>query len=528
MAADLVIRGADVHTPSGFIPADVVVIDGRVDGLVSRGATVADAETVYGDGCWLTPGFIDLHAHSALRSFDEPQMAAKVSQGFTTQLICPDGLGPAPVDDAHVAARRDYLAGLEPSSLVAWSWRSFDQYLSVLDASAPATDLISCVPHSAIRQVVMGDGDRDATGEELRQMQALTDASLAAGGAAVSFGMIYAPGMYGRGRELRALASVAAKYGVPLVPHVRNEAGESLAAMSEFIDACRETGARLHISHLKLIGNEDLLDQLLGLLEAAATQIDLTVDRYPYGAGSTLLTALLPPWAMAGGPEAALARVRDRAARRELAADMRHGLPGWENLYGSCGAENVTITQATGLDEVVGHTVAEAAEMLKCEPADAVVEICARTSLDAAMIDHYSTERVVHEIYRRSGSLLGSDGVFNPSPHPRLYGSTGRFLGRFAIRGGLASATDAIERMSGRSAALLGLSDRGHIAAGQRADLVLLNPHEFIDTATFTNPCSYTAGVYGVWVAGQQVWTGQASTAARPGRVIRIGKENLA
>ena len=107
MAADLVIRGADVHTPSGFIPADVVVIDGRVDGLVSRGATVADAETVYGDGCWLTPGFIDLHAHSALRSFDEPQMAAKVSQGFTTQLICPDGLGPAPVDDAQVAARRD-------------------------------------------------------------------------------------------------------------------------------------------------------------------------------------------------------------------------------------------------------------------------------------------------------------------------------------------------------------------------------------------------------------------------------------
>ncbi|GAA2183951.1 D-aminoacylase [Brooklawnia cerclae] len=527
MSADLVIRNAEVFTPEGFVGADLVVADGRIADLVPRGAPVDDAEQVEASGAWVTPGFIDLHAHCALRAFDEPTMAAKLSQGFTTQLICPDGLGPAPVDDAHLTARRSYLAGLEPAESPRWGWRGFDEYLSDLDACHPASDMAACVPHSAVRQVVMGDDDRAPTAEELVRMQELADRSLAGGGRAISFGMIYAPGLYARQPELQAMAQVAAKWGVPLVPHVRNEASECLAAMTEFIDACRATGAQLHVSHLKLIGNAHLLEPLLALLAGAAGQIPLTVDQYPYGAGSTVLSALLPPWANDGGPSAALARCRDRDDRRRMATDMHKGLAGWENIFGSCGAENITITQAVGAPEFEAQTLAEAADRLGTDPALAVMDILDRTGLDSAMIDHYASEDVVAAIYRESGSLLGSDGVFNPSPHPRLYGSTGRFLGRLAIRDGHVTPSEAIERMTQRSAEVLHLPDRGRIARGLRADLVVLDPAEFVDRATFADPCEFTAGVRGVWVAGQKVWDGTGSTGVTgptgnlPGRVVR-------
>lgn len=521
MPADLVIRGAEVVTPDGFVNADLVVADGRISDLVPPDAPVGDAEQFVAPGAWVTPGFIDLHAHCALRPFDEPEMAAKISQGFTTQLICPDGLGPAPVDDAHLGARRSYLAGLEPATTPPWGWRGFAEYLSDLEACHPASEIAACVPHSAIRQVVMGDDDRPPTGDELVRMQELADRCIAEGGRAISFGMIYAPGLYAKQAELQAMAEVAARRGVPLVPHVRNEGSECLAAMTEFIDACRATGAQLHISHLKLIGSAHLLEPLLTLLDAAAGDIALTVDQYPYGAGSTVLSALLPPWANDGGPSATLARCRDRGDRRRMAADMHRGLAGWENIFGSCGAENITITQAAGASEFEAGTLAEAADRLATDPALAVMDVLDRTGLDSAMIDHYASDEVVATIYRESGSLVGSDGVFNPSPHPRLYGTTGRFLGRFAIRDGQVSPAEAIARMTQRSADVLHLPDRGRIARGLRADLVVLDPAEFADRATFADPCEFTAGVRGVWVAGQKVWDGTGSTGNLPGRVLR-------
>ncbi|MHC3004995.1 N-acyl-D-amino-acid deacylase family protein [Gordonia metallireducens] len=520
------ISGALVIDEERVEQLDVDVADGKIVGL--RGHQHPDTtaarggfdQVVDGRGRVLVPGFIDLHAHSAIRLFSDPELAPKIASGFTTELLCPDGLGPAPVRADGIEDRRTYLAGLEPGA-APWDWTGLDSYLASVDAARPSTNIVTCVPHSAVREVVMGPAARRPSRQELDEIQQLVAEGLDAGARAVSFGLIYAPGLYAESDELVAVAEVAASYGVPVVPHIRNEASKILDSIGEFVSAAEKTGAPLHISHLKLIGNRDLLDQLMNLCTDAADKISLTFDQYPYGAGSTLLSALLPPHAFAEGSRGVLARVSDAVERRRMADEIRNGIDGWENILGSVGPDNVLIVQASGdRAEEIGKTVAQIADEQHCSPEDAVFDILVDTNLDAAMIDHYATEEVVTSIFGHPLAMVGSDAVFAPRPHPRLYGTSARVLGRYAHRDHLISVQDAVRRMTSRPADLLGLTDRGRIAEGLRADLVLLDLDEFVDTATYDDPCNLSPGVDTVFVGGVPTWRNGRHTGARTGHVL--------
>ncbi|MGO1948858.1 MAG: N-acyl-D-amino-acid deacylase family protein [Mycobacteriaceae bacterium] len=525
METSLLIRGADVVVGKRVDKLDVAVDDGRISAVGPDLPVSSSGEVIDALGHLLLPGFIDLHAHSALRVFDDPLLGPKVSQGFTTELICPDGLGPAPVSDQFSQDRQLYLHGLEPSKKAPWDWRNFSEYLRSVSEARPSTNMVSCVPHSAVREVVMGPANRPPDRHEIAEMKSLVTEAFEAGCRALSFGLIYAPGLYADTEELLQLAEIAANYDAPLVPHVRNESKEIVASMREFIDVARRSGAPLHISHLKLVGFPELLSDLLDVLTREADDIRLTVDQYPYGAGSTILSALLPPYANEDGPAGLLERLCDQSERDRMARDMAKGLPRWENLFGACGADNIVITQAAGdrsIDE--GKSVAQIAKERGVEPEFAVMDLLSDTGLDAAMIDHYSSEKVVREIFASSNSMVGSDGVFNPHPHPRLYGTAARVLGRYAIREKLISIPEAVDRLSVRPAALLGLGDRGVIEVGKRADLVLIDPTVFVDTATFDSPHQNPPGVDLVMVGGTPVWRNGAHTRARPGVVTREAK----
>ncbi|MGW1677347.1 N-acyl-D-amino-acid deacylase family protein [Saccharopolyspora sp. NPDC002376] len=520
MQAELLVTQAEVADETGVRTADVAVENGVITAVAPRLPVESAGQQVDGTGLLLMPGFIDLHAHSALRPFDDPLLAAKVSQGFTTELICPDGLGPAPLTDATRAGRERYLQGLEPSAAAHWEWRSTGEFLAALGEAHPSTNIVSCVPHSAVRECVMGSVDRKPDAREMAAMRDLVEASLAEGCRAVSFGMIYAPGLYADTEELIGIAEAAAKFGVPLVPHVRNEAAGVIDSIAEFVRVAELTGAALHVSHVKLVGVAHLLADLIDLLSSAQERIRLTFDQYPYGAGSTILSALLPPYAFDGGPEAMLERVRDGRQRDRMARDMHAGLANWENLFAACGPDNIVVTQAAApRDGDVGKTVAQIAEETGTDPAFAVLDLLADTGLDAAMIDHYSEEEVVKEIFVRSGALVGSDGVFNPHPHPRLYGTAPRVLGRFALREKLITVPEAVTRLSAGPARLLGLGDRGAIAEGRRADLVLIDPARYVDNATYDQPHRTPEGVELVTVGGTPVWSRGHHTGARPGVV---------
>jgi N-acyl-D-amino-acid deacylase len=484
----LVFRGAEVYPGDGPpFRADVGVADGRIAAVGPR----VEGDVVDAEGLMLCPGFVDLHAHSALEPFDDPLLTPKILQGFTTEVICPDGLAPAPVRDRE--ARRAYLRALEGDGPPKWTWTTFAEYLDALPATA--STLVPSAPHGAIREAC--DGDVEAMCRETRL-------AFEAGARMLSFGLVYIPGAFADTEELVAVARVAAELGAPLAPHVRNEGAGVLDAVREMIEVSERSGAPLHLSHLKSLAGEELLEPLLDLVDGAGA----TFDQYPYGAGATLLASLLPGWAQQGGAEATLARARDPEARRRIEADIADGLPGWENLLGTLGPENVV---------VAGRTIAERGG----DPVETVLDLLLESELAAPMIIHYAGEEAVRRVAAHRRQLVGSDGIFAAHPHPRLYGTAPRFLGRFCLREGLLPVEEAVARLTARAADLLGLADRGRIEVGKRADLVLLDPASYVDTATYDEPMQSPEGVAGVWVAGEAVVRDGAVTGARPAGVLR-------
>jgi N-acyl-D-amino-acid deacylase len=394
----------------------------------------------------LCPGFVDLHAHSALEPFRDPVLTPKILQGFTTEVICPDGLAPAPVRDRE--SRREYLRALEGDGPPRWTWTTFAEYLDALPATA--STLVPSAPHGAIREFC--EADVEARCGEVRL-------AFEAGARMLSFGLVYLPGVFAETEELVAMARVAAEFGAPLVPHVRNEGHGVIDAVREMIEVSQRSGAQLHVSHLKCLADESLLDPLLELVDSAGA----TFDQYPYGAGSTLLAGLLPPWAQEGGAEATLRRARSpetrrRDRRRRRARVARLGEPARHAWPGERGRRRPH------------HCRGEAAtRWRRCSTCSS------RPSSAHRMIIHYAGDDAVRKVAAHPRQLVGSDGIFGEHPHPRLYGTAPRFLGRFALRDGLIPVDEAVARLTARAADLLGLQDRGRIAVGKRADLVLLD-----------------------------------------------------
>jgi N-acyl-D-amino-acid deacylase len=497
----LVVRGATVYPGEGApFTADVGVADGTIAAVGGE----LSGEVVEAAGLWLCPGFVDVHAHTALRSFDDPLLTEVLSQGVTTQVICPDGLAPAPVAPERREERRDYLRALEGPGPEAWPWSTFAEYLDALDETRPAISLVPSIGHGAARDTVIGGERRPATAEELEEMRREVRDGFEAGATNLSFGLVYLPGAHADTDELVAVAEVAAEFGRPIVPHIRNEGEGLLEAVDEMLEVSRRSGASLHLSHLKSFADERLIEPLLERVEEAG----VSFDQYPYGAGCTLLASLLPAWAQEGGAAATLARMREPDTVARIAHDVEHGLDGWENLLATAGPDRILVD---------GVSIADRGG----EPVETVAELLLDSELGAQMVMHYASEDAVRTIAAQPQMLLGSDGIFGRHPHPRVAGSAARFLGRYAIRDGLVPPEEAVARLTARAADRFGLADRGRIEVGKRADLVLLDPTAYLDTATYEQPLLLAEGVVGVWVGGERAWADGAPTGARRGGVVR-------
>lgn len=528
---DITIRNGAIFDGCGSDAnvSDLVIHDGRIVSLSTPGPeakVVIDAR-----GKTVCPGFIDMHAHSGLRVFLAPELAPKIRQGITTEVIGVDGISPAPVSAAGLKNRQRYIAaidGIIPEPL--WRWRDFDQYLAALRAAGPSTNLLPLIPHGCVRDVVLGQADRRARPDELVYMARLVRQAFEAGAGGLSFGLNYYPGAYAGPEEIDALVALAAKYERVVMVHIRNEADGLLASVAEMVELSQKHGARVHISHLKIVGaaNRGLLSPLLDLLaESEGRGAAISFDQYPYYAGSTQLAYLLPPWVHEGGAGVTIKRLRSTAVRQRIREHIEAGLPGWENLYQACGPAGIFVSSLEGRKNqpCLGRSLHCIAAERGHDALEVAFDLLIDEELRVGMIDYYGDEATLTAIMASGLYTVGSDGIFGDGhAHPRLYGAFPRVLSKYVRQERILSMAEAIRAMTSRPAGVLGLTDRGRLAAGCRADVVVFDPERIQDRGTFEEPTVFPDGVEWVIVNGRVAVRPGAAQPARAGQVLAFGR----
>jgi N-acyl-D-amino-acid deacylase len=527
---DLLFRQAvvvDGTGAPGFV-ADVGIADGRFVALAPRLEGQA-AKTVQAEGLVLAPGFIDLHCHSDAYHLEEPVGEIKIRQGVTLEVVgnCGDSMAPLVPGRAQMAV--DHCLGGAGRFGQAIDWLGYDQYVARVGVARPVLNVAGLVGHGTVRVAAMGFDNRPPTSAELDTMTGLLDDALAGGAAGMSTGLYYAPGLFAATEEIVALAKVVARRGGYYATHMRNEAEGLLDALEETLAIGRGAGVPVHVSHLKAAGsrNWDKAEPAVATIEAARREgLDVTCDVYPYHFSSTTLQAVIPPWALEGGADGLVRRLSVAASRARIIAQIRDGLPGWENIYHNAGWEKIIISSvsAPALRHLQGQSIAQAASAAGTDPFEFAMDLLASERGAVSIIAGSMHEDNVARFLALPFAMIGSDGAPNRGwPHPRVYGTFPRVIRRFVRERRLFPLEEAIRKMTSASAARLGLGDRGHILAGRLADAVLFDPETISDTATFEDPRRHPVGVKAVVVDGRLVLEEGRMTGERPGRFRRPG-----
>ncbi|MFF9701061.1 amidohydrolase family protein [Streptomyces griseofuscus] len=535
---DLVVRDAEVVDGSGepSYRADVVVDGGRIVSIVKEAAAAGcqrprAIRELDAEGLVLSPGFIDMHAHSDLALLRDPDHSAKAAQGVTLEVIGQDGLSYAPVDERTLAQVRRAIAGWNGyGEDIDFDWRTVGEYLDRLDRGFEgrgiAVNAAYLIPQGTVRALVMGWEDRPASAGELRRMRELVAQGLAEGAVGLSSGLTYTPGMYADDAELTELCRVVASYGGYYCPHHRSYGAGALDAYAEMVALARAAHCPLHLAHATMnFGvNEGRADELTALLDRALEAgADITFDTYPYTPGCTTLAALLPSWASEGGPAAVLARLADPATaeriRRELevtGSDGCHGVPvAWETVEVSGVAD-------PALGAYTGRTVRELAAEGARSPWEVARRLLIEDRLGTTVLQHVGHEDNVRALMRHRAHTGGSDGILRGAkPHPRAYGTFPRYLGHYVRELGVLSLEECVARLTARPAARLRLPDRGLVREGYRADLVLFDPGTVAPGATFEAPRTPPTGIPYVLVDGRFVIEDGRRTDVLAGRSVR-------
>ncbi len=393
-------------------------------------------------------------------------------------------------------------------------------YLRLLEQVQPALNVAALVGHGKLRSWVMGYQARPATPAEIQAMCALLAESLQAGGWGLSSGLIYTPGKWATREELAALAAVVAKHQGIYVSHMRSESADLLQALEETIAIARATKVRVEVSHLKTAGPEawPLVDAALAQLrQARADGLEIAADRYPYVASCTDLDVVLPGWATADGKEAILARLRDPHTRQRLC----------QEIFTTRKPQMIVIA-GTSLRPCCGLPLLEVAAHLRLDPADAVLHLLDTDALQTSAFFLGMNEANMWRILAEPYVMLGTDASLQAPtgplsqnyPHPRAYGSFPRFL-RAALDGQTVPLPEAIRKMTSLPAQHFRVPERGLLAEGRLADVVIFNPDTLADLSTFAEPHQLARGIEWVIVNGAITLTPDGPSGVRAGRLLR-------
>ena len=527
---DVIIKGGTVYDGTGG--------EGRVTDVAIRGdriAAVGDLAnanatiTVDARGLAVAPGFINMLSWSTESLIQDGRSQSEIRQGVTTEIMGEgDSMGPLNdrMKERYVREQRDIKYDIK--------WNTLAEYLRYLEKRGVSCNVASFLGATTVREYVIGLEDKQPTPEQLEQMRDLVRKEMEAGALGIGTSLIYPPAFYAKTDELIELCKVAAKYQGKYISHMRSEGNQLLESLDELIRISREAGIPAELYHIKAAGEKNWPkeDQLLARIEAAQRDgLKITADMYTYTAAGTGLDACLPPWTEDGGYPALFKRLRDRATREKIAAEVRVDSNGWENLYLAAGSpDKIVLTgfKSEKLKPLTGKTLGEVAKMRSKDPIETVMDLISEDESRIDAMYFLMSEENVRKELAKPWISFGSDeasqapeGVFLKShPHPRAYGNFARVLGKYARDEKVLTLPEAVRRLSALPATNLGLDHRGFIREGMFADVVVFDPATIADRATFDKPHQYAIGMKQVFVNGVQVLKDGEHTGAKPGRAL--------
>ena len=543
-------RGSSQVTMRGSrVVYDIIIVNGRIVDGTGRPAFLADVG-INGDrityigklrgvtgkrvidarGQIVAPGFIDMLGQSEQYLLIDPRAMSKVMMGVTTE-ITGEGESIAPLNERILkeqeAFNRKYHLTVD--------WRTFDEYFKRLERQGSGVNLGTFVGATQIREYVIGYDNRPPTPAELEQMKTLVAEAMKEGALGLSTSLQYVPARFAKTDEIVELAKVAARKGGIYITHQRSEANAIDDSMKEVFEIARRANIPVEIWHFKTAyqKNWGRMPEMLRRVAAARRQgLKITADVYPYVAGSTSLSACLPPWVLEGGTEKMLSRLRDVRIRQQLKREITADSKDWENIYlGSGGPGGILIGSVVNrdLEKWQGKRLSEIAQAQDKEPLEAL--------FDFILADHGQTGAIFFmmkeedmqaalkspfvSICTDSGARATDGPLAGSKSHPRGWGTYPRILGRYVRDQKLMPLELAIHKMTGLPAKNVGLQERGLIRAGYFADITIFNPNTVIDRATFEEPNQYPIGINFVIVNGQLEVDGGKRTPVLAGRPLR-------
>ena len=527
---DILIRNGMIYDGSGSAPfkGDLAIRGDTIAAMGSlgeaRGQTEIDAE-----GLAVGPGFINMLSWATESLIQDGRSQSGIRQGVTLEVFG-EGSSMGPLNESMKEEMLEQQGDIKYDI----PWTTLSEYLQHLVEKGVSPNVASFVGATTVREHVIGYEDRPPRPEELEEMRSLVREAMEQGAMGVGSSLIYAPASFADTEELTALAQVAAEYGGMYISHIRSEGDRLLEAVDELITIARSANIQAEIYHLKAAGKEnwDKLQAVIEKVEAAQKEgLQITADMYNYTAAKTGLDAAMPLWVQEGGHRAWVTRLKDPAIRRRVKDEMSAPGADWENLYLAAGSpENLLLVgfKNDSLKHLTGKTLAEVAQMRGKSPEDTAMDLVMEDDSRVGTVYFLmSEENIQRKIglpwvsFASDAGSLAAQGVFLKSnPHPRAYGNFARLLGKYVREEALIPLEEAIRRLTSLPASNLKLDRRGSLKEGFAADLVVFDPAEIQDHATYDDPHQYSTGVIHVFVNGQQVLRNGEHTGATPGRAL--------
>ncbi len=528
---DVIIRGGHVIDGAGnpWIKADVGIRAGRISRIGrldgAQATRVIDATNQV-----VTPGFIDMHTHSEYTLLYDGNAQSKIRQGVTTEVVG-EVTSPGPIEGPGDEPTKDLLKPFK----IDLTWNNLDGYFQRLLKTGSSVNVASYVSSCQVRYDVIGFENRPPNAEELEKMRRLVASSMEQG----AFGLtnaLEATCGYAKTDELIELAKVVSRYGGIYTTHLRGEGDTILDSVREAIEIGEKASVPVEIFHVKVAGSNNWgrMPEVVALIESArARGIDINANQYPYIAANHPTLPLLPPWALEGGVDKTMERLKDPQLRARIKRDIENGVPDWNSNYvrQSGGWQGIVIgaTRTEKNASLPGKNLEEIGRIREKDPADAFFDLLVEEHGQVMCMPFMMNEKDVQTALRQpwvdiasDGSSLSTEGLLAAGhPHPRNFGTFPRILGHYVRDEKVLTLEDGVRRMTSLSAQRLGLKDRGLLREGYWADVVVFDPNSISDRATFANPKQYPEGINYVLVNGRVVIDGGKHTGERPGVALR-------